>query len=84
MLFRSCSVHFIDYGEDTGPIIGQKVFQIENDDTLDTIKKKGLALEWELYPECINLFAENRLKIDRDSNILKNGKKRQRTIVKIL
>ena len=79
-----CSVHFIDYGEDTGPIIGQKVFQIENDDTLDTIKKKGLALEWELYPECINLFAENRLKIARGSNILKNGKKRQRTIVKIL
>jgi phosphoribosylglycinamide formyltransferase-1 len=79
-----CSVHFIDYGEDTGPIIGQKVFQIENDDTLDTIKKKGLALEWELYPECINLFAESRLKIVKVPYILKNGEERQRTAVKIL
>jgi phosphoribosylglycinamide formyltransferase 1 len=79
-----CTVHFIDYGEDTGPIIGQKVFQIENDDTLDTIKKKGLALEWELYPECISLFAESRLKTVRVPYILKNGEERQRTIVKIL
>lgn len=79
-----CSVHFIDYGEDTGPIIGQKVFQIENDDTLDTIKKKGLALEWELYPECINLFAESRLKIVKMPYILKNGKERERAVVKIL
>jgi len=56
-----CTVHFIDYGEDTGPIIGQRAFQITKDDTLDSIKKKGLQLEWELYPECINLFAENNI-----------------------
>lgn len=55
-----CTVHFIDYGEDTGPILGQKAFQIEEDDTLDSIKKKGLALEWELYPECIQRFANER------------------------
>ncbi|MCP4366698.1 MAG: phosphoribosylglycinamide formyltransferase [Deltaproteobacteria bacterium] len=79
-----CSVHFIDYGEDTGPLVGQKAFQIENDDTLDTIKKKGLALEWELYPECINLFAESRFKIVKVPYILKNGKKGQRAVVKIL
>jgi phosphoribosylglycinamide formyltransferase-1 len=79
-----CSVHFIDYGEDTGPIIGQKAFQIENDDTLDTIKKKGLALEWELYPECINLFAESRLKTVKVPYILKSGEKGWRTVVKIL
>ena len=79
-----CTVHFIDYGEDTGPIIGQKAFQIENNDTLDTIKKKGLALEWELYPECINLFAKNRLKTVKVSYILQNGEERERRIVKIL
>jgi phosphoribosylglycinamide formyltransferase-1 len=58
-----CTVHFIDYGEDSGPIIGQKCFAITPQDTEDSIRKKGLALEWELYPECIQLFAENRLKI---------------------
>ena len=58
-----CTVHFIDYGEDTGPIIGQRAFQIEPRDTLESIRKKGLALEWELYPHCIQLFAQGRLKV---------------------
>lgn len=54
-----CTVHFIDYGEDTGPIIGQKAFEIEENDTLDDIKKKGLVKEWELYPQCIQKFADS-------------------------
>ena len=37
-----CTVHFIDYGEDTGPIIGQKAFEIRDGDTLDDVKKNGL------------------------------------------
>ena len=56
-----CTVHFIDYGEDTGPIIGQKAFPIEKGDTLEDVKKRGLELEWELYPECIQKFADNQL-----------------------
>ncbi len=58
-----CTVHFIDYGEDSGPIIGQKAYEILPGDTLASIKEKGLALEWELYPECIQLFALGRLQI---------------------
>ncbi|MFH2044949.1 MAG: phosphoribosylglycinamide formyltransferase [Pseudomonadota bacterium] len=79
-----CTVHFIDYGEDSGPIIGQKAFDIKEDDTLDSIKKKGLALEWELYPECIQLFAQNRLKIISADENMKNKNKINRRIVKIL
>jgi phosphoribosylglycinamide formyltransferase 1 len=56
-----CTVHFIDYGEDTGPILGQKSFDIEEGDTLDSIKKKGLEKEWQLYPQCIQKFAESYL-----------------------
>lgn len=48
-----CTVHFIDYGEDTGPIIGQKAFEIEDTDTLEDVRRKGLEKEWELYPDCI-------------------------------
>ncbi len=55
-----CTVHYIDYGEDTGPIIGQKAYTIEDNDTLEDIKKKGLELEWQLFPECIQKFAESR------------------------
>lgn len=78
-----CTVHFVDYGEDSGPIIGQKTFQINEDDTLDSIMEKGLKLEWELYPECIQLFAQGRLKTVKMSYRLKNGKIHQRSVVKI-
>lgn len=78
-----CTVHFIDYGEDSGPIIGQKSFPIEEKDTLDAVKAKGLKLEWELYPECIQLFAENRLKVVRMTHALENGQTIKRAVVKI-
>lgn len=55
-----CTVHFIDYGEDTGPILGQKAFEIEDGDTLDDVKKKGLQQEWALYPACIQAYAVSR------------------------
>lgn len=54
-----CTVHFVDYGEDTGPIIGQRAFDIEPGDTLGDVKRKGLEREWELYPACIQQFAES-------------------------
>jgi phosphoribosylglycinamide formyltransferase-1 len=79
-----CTVHFIDYGEDTGPIIGQRTFPISGGDTLDTVRKKGLQLEWELYPQCIQLFAEGRLKTVKKTFTLANGQKVQRAIVEIL
>jgi len=78
-----CTVHFIDYGEDSGPIIGQRSFAIEAGDTLETVKKKGLALEWELYPDCIRLFAEKRLKTRRTA-FDRCGQIVERTIVEIV
>jgi phosphoribosylglycinamide formyltransferase-1 len=58
-----CTVHFVDYGVDTGPIIDQDVFKIEPDDTIASVKQKGIRLECSLYPKCIALFAENRLRL---------------------
>lgn len=78
-----CTVHFIDYGEDSGPIIGQKVFDILETDTLDSVKKKGLQLEWQLYPHCVQLFAHNRLKTVKTSHQLPDGGVFNRTVVKI-
>ena len=79
-----CTVHFIDYGEDTGPIIGQRSFPISASDTIDSIRKKGLALEYELYTECIQMYAQGRLKPVKRTFTLPGGKKIQRTIVEIL
>lgn len=78
-----CTVHFIDYGEDSGPIIGQRAFSITDDDTLDSVRKKGIALEWELYPECIQLFAQDRLHVVKMTHTLDSGAIYQRNIVKI-
>ena len=78
-----CTVHFIDYGEDTGPIIGQRAFPIGPDDTLASIRKKGLALEWELYPHCIQLFAQGRIKVVERSFDVGGGRKVSRRMVEI-
>ncbi|MGD9322759.1 MAG: phosphoribosylglycinamide formyltransferase [Desulfobacterales bacterium] len=78
-----CTVHFIDYGEDTGPIIGQRAFQIRPEDTIDSIREKGLNLEWELYPECIQLFAAGRIRVVRREFDLGKGKKMVRRVVAI-
>ena len=79
-----CTVHFVDYGEDSGAIIGQKAYEIVEDDTIDTIREKGIKLEWSLYTECVRLFAESRLQTVRMSHTLKNGQTYKRTVVKIL
>jgi phosphoribosylglycinamide formyltransferase-1 len=78
-----CTVHFIDYGEDSGPIIGQKAFAIRPDDTLESIRRKGLELEWQLYPECIQLFAEDRLRVVERTHRLNNGATYRRAVVEI-
>jgi phosphoribosylglycinamide formyltransferase-1 len=79
-----CTVHFVDYGEDSGPIIGQKTYDIEPHDTIASIKTKGLQREWELYPKCIQLFAEDRLQPVKMTYTLSNGQIVRRTVVKIV
>ena len=79
-----CTVHFVDFGEDSGPIIGQRAYTILEDDTIESVREKGLKLEWALYPECVKLFAEGRLKTIRKTHVLKNSKKIHRTVVRIL
>ena len=78
-----CTVHFIDYGEDSGPIIGQRTFPITAEDTIDTIKQKGLTLEYQLYPECIRLFAENRLTCVKMTYTDDKGNISQRNVVNV-
>lgn len=79
-----CTVHFVDYGEDSGPIIGQRAFPIRPEDSIETIRRRGLEQEWELYPECIQLFAERRLKTMRMRHPLPDGTTFERTVVSVL
>jgi len=79
-----CTVHFVDYGEDTGPIIGQKAFEIKPGDTLEMVREKGLKLEWELYPACIELFAENRLRVVARTHTFQDGATFMRRVVEMV
>lgn len=59
-----CTVHFVDEGVDTGPIIIQKVNEIREDDTLESFKARGLEIEHQALPEAIKLFCEGKLEIE--------------------
>lgn len=59
-----CTVHFVDDGVDTGPIILQQAVNIYTTDTEDDISNRILELEHKLYPQAVKLFAENKLKVE--------------------
>ncbi len=59
-----CTVHFVDEGIDTGPIIIQKVNEIKEDDTLESFKQRGLEIEHQALPEAVKLFCEDKLQIE--------------------
>ncbi len=59
-----CTVHFVDEGCDTGPIILQKTNEIREDDTFESFKERGLKIEHEAFPEAIKLFCEGKLEIE--------------------
>ena len=62
--YSGCTVHFVDKGIDTGPIILQKIVLVEQDDTEDTLSARILAEEHKTYPEAVRLIAEGRVRID--------------------
>jgi phosphoribosylglycinamide formyltransferase-1 len=58
------TVHFVDEGVDTGPIVLQAAVPVEPGDTEETLAARILGQEHRIYPEAIRLFAEGRLKIE--------------------
>lgn len=59
------TVHFVDEGTDTGPIILQKPVMVAEDDTPETLQKRVMEeAEWKILPEAINLIANGRITIE--------------------
>ena len=61
--FSGCTVHFVDIGIDTGPIIIQAVVKVKEGDTKDSLAKRILREEHRIYPEAVSLFAKNKIRI---------------------
>jgi phosphoribosylglycinamide formyltransferase-1 len=68
--FSGCSVHFVDSGMDTGPIIIQAVVKIKENDTEKSLSKRILKEEHRIYPEAINLFARKKIKVIKRKTIV--------------
>lgn len=59
-----CTVHFVDREVDHGPIICQESIPVREDDTDETLRKRILEKEHAIYPRAIQMFSEDRLKIE--------------------
>lgn len=59
-----CTVHFVDEGLDSGPIILQKTVEVKPDDTEETLSERLLPLEHATYVEAVKLFFENRVHVE--------------------
>lgn len=59
-----CTVHFVDAGTDTGPIIIQAAVPVMEGDTEETLSARIVTEEHRIYPEAVRLFAEGRLKVN--------------------
>ncbi|MDE3178758.1 MAG: phosphoribosylglycinamide formyltransferase [Acidobacteriota bacterium] len=66
-----CTVHFLDEGVDTGPVILQAVTPVRDDDTVETLSARILAEEHKIYPEAVRLLAEDRIEVQGRRVLLK-------------
>lgn len=58
------TVHFVEEGVDTGPIILQRAVEVKENDTPDSLLQRIHQEEYKIYPQAIQLFAQGRLKIE--------------------
>jgi phosphoribosylglycinamide formyltransferase 1 len=62
--WHGCSVHYVDAGVDTGPIIAQAAVPVHADDTEDTLAARVLEREHKIYPWCVNNIAAGRIVLE--------------------
>jgi phosphoribosylglycinamide formyltransferase-1 len=62
--FAGCTVHFVDEGTDTGPVIVQAIVPVLPGDDEEDLARRILEQEHRLYPQAIHWFAEGRLSVE--------------------
>ena len=70
--FTGCTVHFVDEGVDTGPIILQAIVPIYDTDTEETLLERIHKEEHRIYPEAVRLFGEGKLRIEGRRVVIRN------------
>ena len=65
------TLHFVDEGADTGPIIMQKAVKIDEDETADTLKEKVQKAEQEIILKAIELYDKGKIKVEGERVVIK-------------
>jgi len=68
--YSGCTVHFVDTGMDSGPIIIQAVVKVMEKDSAESLSKRILKEEHRIYPEAVNLFARKKIRISGRRTII--------------
>ena len=68
--YSGCTVHFVDAGMDTGPVIIQAVVKISQKDTEKSLSKKILKEEHRIYPQAVDLFARRKITVSGKRTII--------------
>lgn len=68
--YSGCTVHFVDSGVDSGPVILQAVIKVDEKDTAESLAKKILKKEHQIYPQAVKLFAEKKIKVKGRKTII--------------
>lgn len=66
-----CTLHFVDKGADTGPIILQKAVTVAENETIDSLKAKVQTVEGEVILKGIELYRDGKLKVEDDKVLIK-------------
>ena len=65
------TVHFVDEGTDSGPIILQKAVEVKDDDTAESLQLRVMEeAEWKILPEAIELVASGKVKVVNGKTVL--------------
>ena len=76
-----CTVHFVDEGMDTGPIIIQAAVPVYPDDTEEILSDRILTFEHKIYPEAIRLFSEGRIAVEGRTVKIKENVPSEQSVV---
>lgn len=65
------TVHFVDGGMDTGPVIAQRSVVVQDNDTADSLAERIHKVEYELYPEVVGAFASGKVELRGRKTIIR-------------
>jgi phosphoribosylglycinamide formyltransferase 1 len=69
--FTGCTVHLVDEGVDSGPVVCQAVVPVVDDDTVETLSARILAQEHRIYSEAVCLVVEDKIRVKGRRTLLK-------------